>query len=104
LQAIDDGAEAPLEEPDQVLRGVAGQADGLTVKVAELPFGEVAVVGLELLLGGKLRAVVGKAAAARLAMLPRAVIAAVDGAFRAAPEVLPQGAVDLVLRGCAFGH
>jgi len=87
-----------LEQADEVLAGIAAQADRLGVVAAELLLGDVAVVALELLLGAQLRAEVAHLALAALAVLAGAVLAAVDGALRAAPDVLAHAAVELVLR------
>src|SRR4029450_4609706 len=46
----------------------------------------------------QLHAVVGELALAALAVLAGAIFAAVDGALRGAPDVLPHTAADLVLR------
>src|ERR1700689_1339694 len=37
-------------------------------------------------------------------MLTRAVFAAIDGALRAAPNILPHAAVEFIFGFCAFGH
>src|SRR5262245_15099166 len=87
-----------------MLRGVAGAADRLVIDVLELLLRDVAVIALELLLGAELDAEIGELALPTLAVLARAVFAAVDGAFRAAPDVLAVAAVDLVLRRCTLGH
>src|SRR6266576_3867744 len=70
----------------------------------ESAFGNIAVIAPQLLLGAQLHAVVGELALAALAVLARTIFAAVDGALRAAPDVLPHTAVDLVFRLVALGH
>jgi hypothetical protein len=104
LGAVDDGVETALQQADQVLAGVALDALGLGVDAAELLFGQVAVIALELLLGAQLQAEVRHLALAALAVLAGAVFAAVDRGFRAAPDVFAHPAVDLVLGRGAFGH
>ena len=74
------------------------------VDAAELPLGNVAVIAAQLLLGLELHAVVGELGLAALAVLAGAVFALVDGALRAAPDILAHAAVDLVLRLVALGH
>ena len=76
LGAVDDRVEARLEQADQVLGGVALAAVGLLVDLAELLFGDVAVVALQLLLGAQLQAEVGQLALAALAVLAGTVFAA----------------------------
>src|SRR5690606_30092936 len=75
LGTIDDRVEARFQKADQVLRGLTLAANGLLVNPAELLFRDVSVVALQLLLGAKLQAVVGKLALAALAMLAGAVFA-----------------------------
>src|SRR5262249_32298953 len=104
LGAVDDRVEPALQERDQVRAGVALHADRFLVDAAELAFGDVGVVALELLLGAQLHAVVGELALAALAVLAGAVFAAVHRALRAAPDVLAHAAIDLVLRLVALGH
>src|SRR6266851_452287 len=70
----------------------------------ELPLGDVAVIAAQLLLGAQLHAVVGELALAALAVLAGTVLAAVHRALRAAPDVLPHAAVELVFRFIALGH
>ncbi len=62
LGAEDDGVQAALEKPDHVLAGVAGAPRGFLVIAPELALGDVGVIALQLLLGMKLRAVVGELA------------------------------------------
>ena len=71
LGAIDDRVETALEQADHVLARVARAARGFLVVFAELPLGDVAVIALELLLGLKLRAIVGEFLGAALAVLAR---------------------------------
>ena len=104
LGAIDDRIEALLEHADHVRAGVALLAAGFRIDAAELLLGNVAVVAAQLLLGLELHAVVGELALAALAVLAGAVFALVDGALRAAPDILAHTAVDLVLRLVALGH
>ena len=95
LGAVDHRVQAPLQELDQVLAGIAPTPGGLVIVAAELLLADIAVVALELLLGGKLRAEVRRLAAA-LAMLSGAVLASVKGAFRPAPKVAAEPAVNLL--------
>src|SRR5438876_12326087 len=83
--------------------GIALHADGFGVDAVELALGNIAVIAPQLLLGAKLHAVVGKLAFAALAVLAGTILAAVDGALGAAPNVLPHMAVDIVLRLVALG-
>ena len=76
----------------------------LAVDRLELLLGDVAVIALQLLLGAKLLAVVGKLAAAPLAVLTRSVFTLVVGALRRAPNILAEPAVDLMLRVDTFRH
>src|SRR3546814_20228834 len=101
--AVDDRIEAALQQADEVLAGVAAAPRGLGVVAAELLLADAAVVALQLLLGGELGAVVGRLAAA-LAVLAGAVLALVDRALGAAPEIDPEARVDRVLRRQALGH
>jgi hypothetical protein len=103
FQAIGHGVQAPLQDLDQVLRGVALPAHGFLVVLAELLLADVAVVALQLLLRHQLGAEV-RGLLAALAMLARAVFPLVDGRFRPAPEVDAEAAVNLVLGFGAFGH
>src|SRR5690606_19607603 len=104
LGAIDDHVQALFEQTDQVLAGIALELRGFLVGALELLFGHVAVVALELLLGAQLDAVVRNLALAALAVLAGAVAAAVDRAFRTAPDVLAHAAIDLVLGALALRH
>src|SRR5215468_10545198 len=88
LRPIGDGIEPALEQPDHVRAGIAPHANGFGVNAAELPLGNVAVVAAQLLLGAQLYAVVRELAFAALAVLARTIFAAVDGALRAAPDIL----------------
>jgi hypothetical protein len=97
LAAIHHHVEPALEQADEVLRRVPLQADRLGIVFPELLLGDVAVVALELLLGLQLGAEIGRLALAPLAVLAGTVFAAVDRALRAAPDVLAEAAVDLVL-------
>src|SRR3546814_14565624 len=84
--------QAGCEQADGVRGGVAAAPRGLGVVAAELLLADAAVVALQLLLGGELGAVVGRLAAA-LAVLAGAVLALVDRALGAAPEIDPEAAV-----------
>ena len=97
LGAVDDRVETRLEQADQVLAGVALAAVGFVVDRTELLFTNVAVVALQLLLGAQLYAEVGKLALAALAVLARAVLAAVDRGLRTTPDVFAHAAIDFVL-------
>src|SRR5207248_988204 len=88
LRPVDDRIQPALEQADKMLGGVAGAADCLVIDVLELPLGNVGVVALELLLGAQLHAEVRELALAALAMLAGTVFAVIDGALRAAPDVL----------------
>jgi len=104
FRAIDDGVETALKQTDHVLAGIAGTARSIGVIFAELPLGDVAVIALELLLGLKLGAIVGKLLGAALAMLAGTVRALVDRALGAGPDILAHAAIDLVFGMCALGH
>ncbi len=104
LCTVDHSVQPPFQQPHEVLAGVALHALGLGIDPAELLFGQIAVVALELLLGAQLRAKVGHLALAALAVLAGAVFAAVHRGFRTAPDVLAHAAVELVLGRGAFGH
>src|ERR1700760_885141 len=104
FRAIDHGVEPALQKADQVFAGVALHAAGFDIDAVELAFGDVGVIAFQLLLGAQLHAEVRKLALAALAMLAGAVFALVDGALRAAPDILAHTAVDLVLRLTALSH
>ena len=104
LAAIDHGVETGFEQADHVLAGVAGAARGVGVIFAELPLGDVAVIALELLLGLKLGAIVGKLLGAALAVLARTIGALVDRALGTAPDILAHAAIDLVFGIGALAH
>src|SRR5215211_6328147 len=104
LGPVDDRVETALEQADQVIAGVALEADRLGVVAAELLLGNVGVEALELLLGAQLRAEVAHLALTALAVLAGAVLAAVHGALRAAPDILAHAAVKLVLGLNALRH
>src|SRR5439155_19753728 len=103
LHAIDRGVEPALQELDQIVAGVAAASHRLFIEPPELALAVIGVVALELLLGWPLGAVVGRLLAP-LAVLARAILAAVEGAFRAAPQIDAETAVDLVLRFLALAH
>ena len=71
---------------------------------AELPFGNIAIIALELLFGAQLNAEVGKFALAALAMLAGAVFPAVYRAFRAPPDILAHPAIKFVFGALALRH
>ena len=100
---VNDGVEAALQQLDQVLAGVAPPAHRLVVEAAELLFGDVAVMALELLLGAQLQAEIGGLAPA-LAVLARPVFPPVIGALGPPPEIDAEAPVDLVFRALAFCH
>ena len=62
LGAVHNGVQAALEQTDQVFTCIAFYTLGFTVNAAELLFGQIAVVALELLLGAKLDTEVGNPA------------------------------------------
>src|SRR6185312_15979224 len=93
FRAIDDCVEPPLQEPDQLLRGVAPKPGRLAIDRFELLLGDVRVIALQLLLG-----------AAALTVLARTVFALVIRALGTAPDILAEPPVDLVLGVNAFGH
>ena len=103
LGAVDHRVQAALQHLDEVLAGVALAAPGLLVIAAELALADVAVVALQLLLGGELGAEIRRLAAA-LAVLAGTVFTLVEGALGATPEIDAETAVDLVLSGFALGH
>src|SRR3546814_3630739 len=90
LGAVDHRVEPALQQADEAFAGVAAAARGLGIVAAELLLADVAVVALQLLLGLKLGAVVGRLAAP-LAVLPRRILALVDGALGPAPEIDENG-------------
>jgi len=57
--AVHNRIETALEKPDHLLAGVAVLRE-LPCNSRELPLGDIAVIALQLLLGVKLRAIVGK--------------------------------------------
>jgi hypothetical protein len=77
---------------------------GLVIGPAELFFGDVAVIALELLLGHELQAEVAHLALAALAVLAGAVGARVHRGLGAAPDVLAHAAVDLVFLRMTLRH
>src|SRR5690606_14229729 len=97
LGPIDDGIQAALQQFDEVLARIPAAPGGLLVVLAELLLTDVAVVALELLLCAELQAIVGRLAAAALAMLAGAILAAVDRSLGATPEVFAKTARNLVL-------
>src|SRR5205823_14274427 len=103
FHAIDAGIETPLQQPDQIFAGIAAPPHRLFIEAAELPLADIRVVALQLLLGGELGPVIRRLLAP-LAVLARAVFAAVERAFRPAPEIDAETAVDLVLRFLALAH
>src|SRR6185312_8733502 len=93
FRAIDDCVEPPLQEPDQLLRGVAPKPGRLAIDRFELLLGDVAVIALQLLLGAEL--------------LPGLAPTALASAMRApgsAADVLAEPPVDLVIGQHAIGH
>src|SRR5690606_36595955 len=88
LGAIDDRVQARLQQADEVLRRIALAAVGFLIGLAELLFGDVAVMALQLLLGAELQAEVGHLALAALAVLAGAVFTTVDRGLRTTPDVL----------------
>src|SRR4051812_1978447 len=104
LRAINDAVQPTLQQANQVRARVTLEADRFEIDSAELTLGNVGVVALELLLGAQLHAVIGKLALAALAVLAGAVFTLVDGALRAAPDILAHTAIDLVLRLTALSH
>src|SRR5262249_39855783 len=92
LCAIDHAVETALQQANQVLAGVTLQAARLDIDAVELPLADIGVIALQLLLGAQLHAEVRELALAALAVLAGAVFAAVDGALRAAPDVLAHAA------------
>src|SRR5688500_14579099 len=99
LGAIDDHVEPPLEQPDQILRGVALHPRRQLIGLRELLLGDVAVIALELLLGAQLDSEIADLALAALAVLAWSIFAAVDRALGASEDVLAHPAVELVLGG-----
>src|SRR5919206_770378 len=70
---------------------------------AETALADIGVIALQLLLGGKLGAVIRRLLAP-LAVLAGAVFAPVQRALGAAPQIDAETAVDLVLRFLALAH
>ncbi len=104
LGAIDERVEAALEQADQMLRRRALQARSLIIGGAELALGNRRVIAFELLLGFELLAEVRQLALAAFAVLAGTALAAVERALRAAPDVLAEAAVDLMLGANALRH
>src|SRR4051794_7314365 len=104
LGAVHHRVETALQQPDQVLAGVALHAAGLDIDAVELALGDVGVIAFQLLLGAQLHAKVGKLALAALAVLAGTVFTLVDRALGTAPDVLAHTAVDLVFRLTALCH
>ncbi|CUX12529.1 hypothetical protein AGR8A_Cc30543 [Agrobacterium fabrum str. J-07] len=104
LGAVDDGVQTRLEQADQVFRSIALATVCFVEGGAELLFAQFAVVTLELLLGAQLRAEVAHLALAALAVLARAVFAAVNRGLRTTPDVFAHAAVDFVLGRFALAH
>jgi len=88
---------------DQPLAGITAAARGLLVEAAELALADITVVALQLLLGHQLGAEVGRLLAP-LPVLAGAVVAPVQGALRAAPEIDAEAPVYLVFRSCSLAH
>src|SRR5262249_30662956 len=103
LGAIDDGIDAPLQQGDQMLAGVALAARGLGEDAVELTLADVPVVALELLLGHQLETVF-RWLLAPLAVLAGTVFPLVDRALGAAPQIDVEAAIDLVLRLLSLRH
>ena len=104
FEAIDDGVQPALEQADQVFRGVAATAHGLVIQPAELLLTDIAVVTLQLLLGHQLGAEIGRLLAALTVLAGGVLLAAVEWALGAAPQIGAQAAVDLVLGFNTLGH
>ncbi|QTK78230.1 hypothetical protein AT6N2_C0307 [Agrobacterium tumefaciens] len=104
LGAVDDGVQTRLEQADQVFRSIALATVCFVEGGAELLFAQFAVVALELLLGAQLRAEVAHLALAALAVLARAVFAAVNRGLRTAPDVFAHAAVNFILSRFALAH
>ncbi len=104
LGAVDECVETRLEQADQVFRGVTTTTFGFFEDRAELLLADIAVVALQLLLGTELNTEVRKLGLAALAVLARAVLAAVDRGLRTAPDVFAHTAVDFVLGCSALAH
>ena len=104
LAAIDHRVEAALQQADQCLAGIAALTLGFGIDAAELLFGQVAVMALQLLLGAKLDTEIGHLALAALSVLAGAVLAAIHRGFRTAPDIFAHAAVEFVFRLRAFGH
>ena len=85
------------------LGGIAAAPGRLLVQTLKLPLGDIAVIALQLLLGGKLLAVVGRLAALA-AVLAGRIIPPHDRVLGPAPQVDAEAATDLVLRLDALGH
>ena len=104
LGAVDHRVQAALQQADQHLAGVAAHTLGFAIDLAELLFGDVAVVHAQLLLRDQLQTEVRGFALAALAVLAGAVLALVLRALRAAPKVVADTAVDFVLGTLALRH
>jgi hypothetical protein len=104
LGAVDDGVQAPLKKADQLLGCIAAEPRSLAIDRLELLLGDIAVIALQLLLGAKLLAVIGKLATPALTMLARAIFPLVVRAFRPPPDILAEPPVDLMLGVNAFRH
>src|SRR3990167_5459812 len=104
LGAVHDHVKALFEQADQVLTGVALHFRRFLVRALELLLGHVAVVALELLLGAELDAEVRDLALAALAVLARAIRAAVHRRLGTTPDVFAETAIHFVLGCLALGH
>ena len=104
LGAVDDGVQATLQQTNQVLTSVAFNPLSLSKDAAELLFGQVTIMTLQLLLGAQLQTKVAELALAALAMLAGAIVTAVDRGFRTTPNVFAHPAVEFVLGRGAFCH
>ena len=92
FRAVYGSVEPALEQPHQVLAGVAAPAHRFLVDAAELAFPDIAVVALEPLLGHELGPIFRRLAPA-LAVLARTIFATVEGTLGPAPEIDLQAAI-----------
>src|SRR5205807_1042364 len=103
FHAVDYGVETAFEQLDEVLAGIALAARGLLVEAAELALADIAVIALELLLGHQLGAEI-RGLLAPLAVLAGTVVAAVQRALRATPQIDAKASIYLVLRPFSLAH
>src|SRR5208337_1442724 len=102
--SINDSIETPLKKSDEVFGRIAPEPRGLRIDEPELALGDVRVIALQLLLCLQLRSEVRGLSPAALAMLARSIFALVERAFRTAPEIFPEAAINFMFGADALCH